>query len=1174
MAVYSKLSLGSGGGIISIKQQATQVKNTATVLIGLGGTGIDALRTIKTQVHSRLIPDNADAVRDSGVAPEYKRIRFLGVDTVKMKTKAVGDDQDSDRDNLKGTNVMTLDHREFFSIAQRNVADVIKNPRAMEGRDDLSWLRWEKIKAPSLSTAGAGGVRQVGRFMMMNRSGEFMERLKMEIKAAKSGAGDAHVNIHIFSGLSGGTGSGCFLDVCYMAQAAVEAVGGGATIFGYFFLPDVNLDKVPTSDSATRAYIPKNGYAAMQELDYCMNLQYNGGAFKQMYKGNMVIEWNRSPVDMCHLICATDSKATVRPNAYEYAMNVTAEYLMDFLTDADEQFDLSQQLANFDAKVAEKENAKGRGFNLGYCVIGAACARIPLREINTYLASHLFAHFASIQNNIPTRNDVEDVALALVQGKGAQKVNEIYDSLLREIRENANGDYLPYQDGWKSVRDDNNAELVDNYTDQTAAKLKWVIANAASMKDPNNKDSLFGRLQAQLAEVLRDIHRGPIFAHGLLKAAQDHNLGNLIEGLIKENEARWAQESAQTKKREDDYNYAKADFDANCTGLTAGLKAPKLFQAYEWYLKQLELHKLAMNVYAEMEEVLNTLLEQVEKVADSYYAKLSSVMTNLIETFKENCETLASSGVLNGTDGFAIPMMTIAELKKPLDAEVNKLNIPNMMKDFMTDLLNNEDMWINEDENKITRLVTKFFAEKAFKGFADRSITAFLQDKYNTTDVNQLTDKVFQNWMQPLIEQASPLFYFDGSVWGEDATARLSFLSIPKASTPVVNAANKVHNEVNDSWRIKSSSLTDRIYVMSSACGLPLSTYQNCAAFERAYFSESTPVGRHYYEGKPVKGMRFNDWSKLPSLTPQSLLTLSKIPIDMRTIIEPAQDLFDRMVNITDRKLFVLINDKGELSKPTEESKARLRNFIDRCDTLAKKVTTPKEAAAAEEALKQFAEMEEKGLPMEPVDYAVTSSGLVDNRRQIQKDFFVASPVLAMEMRPVVEEVEPLQADADRAVKALQDAIQAWQDAVARAEKDTQAMNAYCDALFTGVFSLEGRILLYRESQYGMTKETVLSKRDDTFPFGTIPVYQGYLSYRALPEEVQATVTQQANDLLNADAPEIRENCGKLREALRDDQVNAWSQLAAKLPQRDEIMAFLGEFMQRFQIFCLENAVN
>ena len=91
-----------------------------------------------------------------------------------------------------------------------------------------------------------------------------------------------------------------------------------------------------------------------------------------------------------------------------------------------------------------------------------------------------------------------------------------------------------------------------NYTDQTAAKLKWVAANAESMKDPNNKDSLFGRLQAQLAEVLRDIHRGPTFAYGLLSAARDHNLRNLIKGLEKENRARWEQESIQTKGRQDD----------------------------------------------------------------------------------------------------------------------------------------------------------------------------------------------------------------------------------------------------------------------------------------------------------------------------------------------------------------------------------------------------------------------------------------------------------------------------------------------------------------------------------------------------------------------------------------------------------------------------------------------
>ena len=59
MAVYSKLLLSAGGGIVSTMQQAEQAKNTASLLIGLGGTGIDCLRTIKTQVRSRLRPDDS-----------------------------------------------------------------------------------------------------------------------------------------------------------------------------------------------------------------------------------------------------------------------------------------------------------------------------------------------------------------------------------------------------------------------------------------------------------------------------------------------------------------------------------------------------------------------------------------------------------------------------------------------------------------------------------------------------------------------------------------------------------------------------------------------------------------------------------------------------------------------------------------------------------------------------------------------------------------------------------------------------------------------------------------------------------------------------------------------------------------------------------------------------------
>ena len=55
--------------------------------------------------------------------------------------------------------------------------------------------------------------------------------------------------------------------------------------------------------------------------------------------------------------------------------------------------------------------------------------------------------------------------------------------------------------------------------------------------------------------------------------------------------------------------------------------------------------------------------------------------------------------------------MTIAELKNSLDAGIAAINVPGMLDAFMNLLLQNEEAWIQEDENRISRLVTDFFCE-------------------------------------------------------------------------------------------------------------------------------------------------------------------------------------------------------------------------------------------------------------------------------------------------------------------------------------------------------------------------------------------------------------------------------------------------------------------------------
>ena len=173
MAVYSKLLLSAGGGIVSATQQADQVKNTATVLIGLGGTGIDALRTIKTQVYARLKVDNPDAA-----VPRYQHIRFLGVDSIVESNG--GWDEETPYNSTMGS-LHALDNTEIFSIYNPSIRHMFSNPEAMKMRDELSWVRWKDIDMPILTNACALGIRQIGRLLMMDKSAAFMSRVEQEI---------------------------------------------------------------------------------------------------------------------------------------------------------------------------------------------------------------------------------------------------------------------------------------------------------------------------------------------------------------------------------------------------------------------------------------------------------------------------------------------------------------------------------------------------------------------------------------------------------------------------------------------------------------------------------------------------------------------------------------------------------------------------------------------------------------------------------------------------------------------------------------------------------------------------------------------------------------------------------------------------------------------------------
>ncbi|MBQ7682672.1 MAG: hypothetical protein IJT31_10770, partial [Oscillibacter sp.] len=840
----------------------------------------------------------------------------------------------------------------------------------------------------------------------------------------------------------------------------------------------------------------------------------------------------------------------------------TAEYLMDFLTDSNATFDLQQHLSNFQSMIGEANQKKLTGACMDYCIIGAACASVPLREINTYLASELFHSFAGIRRNRPEQAEVEALSFHAL-APGAETAEEVYNALFREVQKDAAPEeYLPYTDDWKFVRDYGNKDFVDHYARQTAAKKARLQANAKRMSDDAHPDSLIQRIRNALEPVIRDVSRGPLYAYGVVSTAEKHNLITLIDDWIRRNDERFETASQRTAERQQDYDNARLNFEARSRGLF-GNKAR--FEAYEYYLSAHEQHELELVTCQHMKRILHDFREQVMDASSNYYIRLSRVTQNLTDTFEDNRQALASHAIHQNLEGFATPMMSVSELRPALDAEIKRLDAANMFNSFMTLMLQHSEEWLQEDEGRITRLVTDFFLNTAFENFANRTITNFLRDKYEAQEGSRMDDDalahcIYNDWIRPLTEKARPLFYFNNSIWQESGTSKLAFLSYPAESAPIAAAARR-RNAEDSLWGLKTSALTDRIFVMSSACGLPLSAYNNCQNYEQMFYS-SRSVGRHSYEGKPVPGMRFNDWRNLPSIMPQSVLSesCSDLPPDLQKPILSARALWKRT-----RARNLLDNDSNFYAVPDVDG---LREAAEACRTLVDQTHSPDAMPALYAAAEAVRERLRRPL------YA-TGDGLPqDGDRseeeiilRVQEDHFVSSPAYHAGIAGALDTLEQAEAvlvatdEKDAEMKRLNE--RQAQEAEAR----KRIMNDYCEALFTGVLTMNGRSIVYENDGMPVT----LCDFSGEYPYARIPPYQAFLNYRKLSTEAQGRIRREYQKRYRENTPELRAAGTALKEVFPQNRQSILMELASNWENGAEIQAFLKDFFQRFRMFCLDN---
>lgn len=248
--------------------------HTPTVFIGCGGTGKGIVREVKRRVQA-VFPDN----------PLYQ---FVVFDTDPRYAEE-------------------FDANEFHYLGNFDPALVV-HPTAPASV--IPWWPRGFIPAGGIIDDGARTIRMLGRLALFHNINLICNAISTAIRNAldyfrarfQIPAGQASIHAYIISSISGGTGSGLYLDIAYITQELCKSLGVQSShLVGVLGLPNI-FENTLNLSIAERKAIEANSYAALEELDHFMS----GAGFRCDY-GAIRVNSQNPPFNMVYLFGASNA---------------------------------------------------------------------------------------------------------------------------------------------------------------------------------------------------------------------------------------------------------------------------------------------------------------------------------------------------------------------------------------------------------------------------------------------------------------------------------------------------------------------------------------------------------------------------------------------------------------------------------------------------------------------------------------------------------------------------------------------------------------------------------------------------------------------------------------------------------------------------------------------------
>ena len=808
-----QLLLNKGGGIYYENARVEASETEATLFIGLGGTGADMLIRIKNEVKRRMV---LPTINGKLVSDTPSNIAFLALDTDKNTTKKTW-----------GTATFDQFGEEFCSLAVGDIPAIVTQwkAKAEAGVDEASW--YDKVDGVA-ALPGAGGIRQIGRLMLFENIRTINRRIQDKIRKITED-GINSVTVVLVAGIAGGTGSGTFLDVAYLARHVLENLNiGSKKVYGYIVLPDVNLKK-----GGNEIDLWRNGFASLKELDYWMSPGENEhkAQFVQNYGSEVAVRSIASPpFEFCHLLSAQALDGS--PLSYDRVISSMAENVFAYIA-GEVGFESSGSGGSMDAMYS---NISGYITTLStrapmpacyrYLAVGSHKLEIPYEEISTLLAVRLFEWLEPILALRPSEESFKtDMrALRLVPRE------VIHDSLEHDVPPSPI-DYNPgYQYGqiWQNENNGpkSNRPFIDVHN--------WFAYNyqtAVTNNVANWVQVLNGTFINFVLDNIKRPDRGPTYIAALIKSESEWSIIPTLTKMAEHCDS--CARSAESMRNEIDAKLAYA-YNAGHGKL---LNRSKYVTDYLVALNDWKENEKHIHVHPIRVKVIREFRDKLQEYYDKVFSKLEDLFEALPLIFKQNLEHMTIAQKEAETE---MRLEKDTRLIWPLIFEKeNKAEFDKLLKEgttiFLDRLVHNLSKWTGSDlENlddssgtDVPGFISKFISEQ-FGGLFERiKMEDIMKAKEGADDLDPYLRKCLGN----LREGSVPMFSMR-QTYKNTSTAEFGICSVPENCLKILSSAKK---HVPEGVEVKQSKEKTRLYFVKVVSGIPLCAYSKIEDAEKVY---------------------------------------------------------------------------------------------------------------------------------------------------------------------------------------------------------------------------------------------------------------------------------------------------------------------------------------------------